>query len=101
MDKNEVVNIARKFSIAANEQHPLSAVWLYGSWAYGTPNDQSDIDIAVIPVQEPENVLFAEKQLFKLRRSIDSRIEPIIIFPDKDRSGFSAMITKQGIKVYP
>ena len=99
MDKGEVLSLARSFTILAKESLPVSRTWLYGSWAYGSPTDESDIDIAVELDQEPENILMTEKTLFRLRRSVDSRIEPIVITPDRDRSGFSQMVVAKGIEI--
>lgn len=99
MDKSDVLNLARSFAALVKESLPISRTWLYGSWAYGSPNDESDIDIAFELGSEPENILTAEKTLYRLRRSVDSRIEPVVISPDRDRSGFSQMVVAKGTEI--
>ena len=102
MDKADVLRIARHFAVAAKDLLPVSRAWLYGSWAYGTPKPTSDIDIAIELEHEPRNILQLEKQLQKLRRSLDLlMVEPIIIDSAHDRSGFSQMVVQKGEKILP
>jgi predicted nucleotidyltransferase len=102
MDKTDVLRIARHFAVAAKDTLPVSNAWLYGSWVYGNPTSTSDIDIALELDQEPRNVLQLEKQLQKLRRSLDLlMVEPIVIDSAHDRSGFSQMIVQKGEKILP
>ena len=44
--------------------------------------------------------LNAQTKLFKLRRSIDLRIEPIIIEQSDDKSGFLEKILETGVEIY-
>jgi hypothetical protein len=37
--------------------------------------------------------------LWKLRRQVDDRIEPVLFEKDRDESGFLAAILKQGIEI--
>jgi uncharacterized protein len=48
---------------------------LFGSYAKGTHNEDSDIDIAVI-LKDYNNLIEIQVDLMRLRRKIDSRIEP-------------------------
>lgn len=79
--------------------HPKMIV-LYGSYAKGTAHENSDIDIAVIFDSIGNDFLEKSHQLFKLRRGIDSRIEPILIEQENDRSGFCEEILKTGKVIY-
>lgn len=63
------------------------------------PND-SDIDIAVIYDTVEDEYLWKFQQLFKLRRDIDSRIEPVLIERDNDRNGFCEEVLKTGKMIY-
>lgn len=47
-----------------------------------------------------QNILEAQAKLFKLRRELDLRIEPVLIEEGKDKSGFKEEIIETGIKVY-
>jgi predicted nucleotidyltransferase len=48
---------------------------LFGSYAKGTPNEHSDIDIAVV-FDDYDNTIRRQVELLKLTRDIDNRIEP-------------------------
>lgn len=101
MDTNAAVKLAERFGRSASAELPVTGVWLYGSWVYGIPTEYSDIDIGVTMKIFPTDILAVEKLLFKIRRKIDTRIEPVLINPEGDRSGFSEMVIKKGIRVYP
>lgn len=75
MDKSEVIIIANRFAKAVKSNYNCIEVILFGSYIKGTNHEESDIDIAVI-LQEFENSLDIQLELMRLRRSIDSRIEP-------------------------
>ncbi|MDA8426757.1 MAG: nucleotidyltransferase domain-containing protein [Treponema sp.] len=85
----------------ARSRLPVADVWLYGSYAYGAAGEDSDIDVAVRLERDPDDHLAASKLLFALRREIDIRLEPVLIDPEHDRSGFSEMVAERGIRAYP
>jgi predicted nucleotidyltransferase len=101
MDKKEALSLARRFGMLARSRLPVASVWLYGSYAYGLAREESDIDVAVRLERNPGDHVAASKLLFKLRREIDIRLEPVLIDPEHDRSGFSEMVTQKGIQAYP
>ena len=75
-------------------------VVLYGSYIKGTATEDSDIDIAVICDSIEEDYLEKSQQLFKLRRGIDSRIEPVLLELGNDKSGFCEEIIRTGKVLY-
>lgn len=75
MDKTDAINIAREFTSIIKTNYDCKQVFLFGSYAKGTNRDESDIDIAVI-LDEFENPIDIQLELMRLRRKIDSRIEP-------------------------
>ena len=75
MDKKDAINIARKFAAAIKTNLDCRQMFLFGSYARGTQHEESDIDIAVI-LKEYDNMLDIQLELMRLRRKIDSRIEP-------------------------
>lgn len=97
MDSQQILVIARRYASIAKETLPITRAWLYGSWAYGTP--RSDSDIAFEVRDRPTNIIEAEKQLYRIRRDVDLRIEPIIIEPEYDRSGFSRYVVQHGVPI--
>jgi uncharacterized protein len=75
MDKTDALNIARKYASAVNKNFNYSRIILFGSYAKGNYNDDSDIDIAVV-FKDYGNLIDMQLELMRLRRKIDSRIEP-------------------------
>ena len=75
MDQRDALNIARQYAAIVKTNFDCKAIFLFGSYAKGTNNEESDIDIAVI-LKEFNNPLDVQLDLMRLRRKIDSRIEP-------------------------
>ena len=67
---------------------PARHIVLYGSYAKGTAGSDSDIDIAVIVDKVEGDYLDQQAKLYRLRRSVDLRIEPVLIEYGQDKSGF-------------
>lgn len=75
MVKDEILSIAGKYATAiSNEYNPLKVI-LFGSCAKGTDSEHSDIDIAVVFQDYPDN-FDMQMNLMRLRRNIELRIEP-------------------------
>ena len=75
MDRTDALNVARQYASVIKTNYNCKQVFLFGSYAMGTNHDESDIDIAVI-LKEFDNPLDMQLELMRLRRKIDSRIEP-------------------------
>jgi predicted nucleotidyltransferase len=75
-------------------------VVLFGSYASGTQTSSSDIDVAVIVEHIKGDFLDQEAGLYKKRREIDDRIEPILLEDGDDPSGFLNTIVTTGEIVY-
>lgn len=75
MGKEEAINIAKKYVQKVSEQYIVKNAMLFGSYAKGTNNEDSDIDIALIFEKVPD-VIDAQIELMKMRRDFDLRIEP-------------------------
>lgn len=100
MDKATALDIARRYSELVRGKMDVKKVVLYGSCVRGTSSEDSDIDLAIIVNHVPDDVLAAATELFRLRHSVDDRIEPVILDEGDDRSGFLAEIVKTGEVVY-
>jgi predicted nucleotidyltransferase len=76
-EKNDAVKkIIRHFLDEVRKNYNIDGAYLYGSYAKGTSNKWSDIDIAIISPDFSDD-LFAERlTLMQLAASIDDRIEP-------------------------
>ena len=99
MDKESVIGLAKRFSEIVYRSMPVKQIILYGSYAKDEQSPDSDIDIAVIVENLDEDFLEAQTKLFKLRRSIDLRIEPILIEQSDNKSGFLDEIIQSGIEI--
>ncbi len=75
MDKRDVINIAQEYANAVDANFKIFRIILFGSYAKGNYNEDSDIDIAVV-FEDYSNLLDMQLELMRLRRKIDSRIEP-------------------------
>ncbi len=75
MDKADALNIAYKYADLVKQKYDYIKIILFGSYAKGSFNNDSDIDIAVI-FKDYNNIMDIQLELMRLRRKIDSRIEP-------------------------
>ena len=75
MDKSDALNIARRFAATVKMNYNPKRIMLFGSYVRGNFHDESDIDIAVV-LTEYDDSFDMRLDLMRLRRSIDSRIEP-------------------------
>ncbi|MDD3269131.1 MAG: nucleotidyltransferase domain-containing protein [Syntrophomonadaceae bacterium] len=101
MDKNEVIVIVKQYAETVKEKINPQKVILYGSFAKGNWHEDSDIDVAVIVDSLDNDLLETKKMLFKLRRGIDDRIEPILLENNSiDGSGFIKDVLKHGQVIY-
>ena len=99
MDQNEVIRKVKEYSLLVSKHFDLDRVILFGSYARGTSNEYSDIDVAVIVKSVTGDYFSVVPLLWKLCRQVDDRIEPVLFEKDRDESGFLAAILKQGIEI--
>ena len=76
MVKGTALSTAKRYiSLLKKHDIPVLSAYLFGSFASGKSNEDSDIDIALVLehyVDTPENCL----AFMKFRREVDLRIEP-------------------------
>jgi predicted nucleotidyltransferase len=99
MDKTEVIKILVNYKLLLANYFELEKMFLFGSYATGTNKESSDIDVAVIVKNLNSDYFKDTPLLWKLRRQIDDRIEPILFERGKDDSGFLSEIIKTGIEI--
>jgi predicted nucleotidyltransferase len=75
MNSEEAYEIAKEFAILVKSKFVSSRVFLFGSYVKNSQRLESDIDIAVI-LKDFNNKMEVQLDLMRLRRKIDSRIEP-------------------------
>lgn len=96
----KIVEIARLYALKVKSLMPVSMVVLYGSYARGAGQQNSDIDIAVVVDKFRGDYLKASADLFNLVRSVNKRIEPVLLCRENDKSGFLQNVLKHGKIVY-
>ena len=99
MDKNEAINKVKQYKLLLKKYFNLDAVYLFGSYARDNFREDSDIDVAVIVSNISGDFFSVNPLLWKLRRQVDDRIEPILIDSNNDRSGFLEEIKRNGIEI--
>ena len=104
MDKELNISLAKRYSELVSQQISAKYIVLYGSYAKGAATSDSDIDMAVIVETLDSDYLDEHAKLFRLRRSVDFRIEPVLseygIEYGKDRSGFLREVMDTGHILY-
>jgi predicted nucleotidyltransferase len=100
MVSQSIIETVKKYAEIVRNHFPVKRVILFGSFARGTQHPDSDIDVAIVMDQQPTDVLSTEMELFKLRRKIDLRIEPVIVEEEPDLSGFYEDISSYGTIIY-
>lgn len=75
MDKQDVIIIAQQYAKAIHSKFDFNRIILFGSYAKGNYHEDSDIDIAIV-FDDYSNLVDMQLELMRLRRKIDSRIEP-------------------------
>jgi len=102
MVNQRIIETVREYVMLIPEELGVKKVYLFGSFASGKAREESDIDIALVLDNMPD-FFSTQKQLMKLRRKIDLRIEP---HPIKEQdftlmNPFAHEIQKTGIEIYP
>jgi uncharacterized protein len=95
-----IIETVKHYLILIPDDFGVKKACLFGSWAKGNEKEDSDIDVAIVLAKMPD--FFAtQKQLMRLRRKVDLRIEPHPI-SDKDFNNlnpFAFEIQKTGIEI--
>jgi uncharacterized protein len=99
MDQREVIEKLIRYRLLLSKHFDLDKVILFGSYAKGLQQADSDIDVAVVVKQIEGDYFTYTPLLWKLRREIDDRIEPILFETGKDKSGFLESIVNEGIEI--
>jgi len=76
MDRINAINISIQYLKRLKDNNiKFSDAWLFGSYAKGLQNDNSDIDLAII-LDETEKTFDTEVKLMIIRRGEETLIEP-------------------------
>lgn len=102
MDKSKVRKLVEEYANIVIKNMIVNKIILYGSYARGDYGKDSDIDIAVVVPRSSisNDILEDMAKLFKLRRSVSTDIEPVLLIDEEDSSGFLESISEYGEVVY-
>jgi uncharacterized protein len=78
MDKATAVKRVKEYAEIIKMHFDVEKVILYGSYSRDAAHKDSDIDVAVVLNHVDDDYLATEAKLFRLRRRIDTRIEPVL-----------------------
>jgi predicted nucleotidyltransferase len=86
---------------------PTEAIYLFGSYAYGEPNQESDLDIYVVISDDGDfdtiNISTKIRQALYKKKTIpmDLLISPKSVFNNKkEKISLENIVAKKGIKIY-
>jgi len=103
MDKRaDIVKKVRKYqSLIKRSNFPMKIekVYLFGSYAKGTPRKDSDIDVALVVNKWQGDYFDVIPPIWKLTEQVDYRIEPHVIVPEEDCAGLLNEIEQTGIEI--
>ncbi|MBW1699567.1 MAG: nucleotidyltransferase domain-containing protein [Deltaproteobacteria bacterium] len=100
MDKETAIRYVKRYADLVRQHFDVRKIILYGSYARGTARMDSDIDVAVVLCSVEEDFLKSAARLFRLRREVDARIEPVLLEESNEKSGFLEEILKTGEIIY-
>jgi predicted nucleotidyltransferase len=76
MDQNSAFEIVKEYiKHLKNNKYNVRKAYIFGSYANGKFDDNSDIDLAIV-LRNLSNSFTTQIQLMKVSRKFDSRIEP-------------------------
>lgn len=99
MDKKEAIKTANKYKELLQTNFDIEKIYLFGSYANGKFNKDSDIDIAVVLNKFDDDYLELRRKFWTIRRKVDVRIEPVIFEKNIDPTGFLNEIVRTGIEI--
>lgn len=96
----DVLNNVEKYVRKISKYYNIQEVYLFGSYAKGTNNEDSDIDVAII-INSDSNIFDLMVELMMLTQNIDLRIEPhpIKVKDFENGNPFVQEVIDTGIKV--
>lgn len=100
MVDQRIIETVKQFILIIPQDMRVKKAYLFGSFAKGREREESDIDIALV-LENMTDFFSVQRQLMKLRRKVDLRIEPHPINARDFNSAnpFAYEIEKSGIEV--
>ena len=73
---DDIKNSIAHFLVAVKKKYRIKAAYLYGSYAKGQADNWSDVDIAVVSPDFPDNLYDTRLELMRMAIKVDDRLEP-------------------------
>lgn len=104
MVQKEAIEVIKKFlKHLSREGIHIQKAYLYGSYANGCANSESDIDVMLISEQFDKNDDKQIGKVWSLGNDVDSRIEPYIVgqkkFLKDDVSPIFEIVRREGLEI--
>lgn len=101
---NNVKTIVKSYgNILKKNNFTYSKIYLFGSYAKGKADKNSDIDVAVVAEGSGVSGWLKKMKLWQLARRIDTRIEPILLsskeFSKNKASQMAVEVKKTGKRI--
>jgi predicted nucleotidyltransferase len=99
MDNEEIIDKLKIYKKLLSKHMEFDEMILFGSFAKGNAREDSDVDVAIVVKTLTGDYFSTRPLLWKIRREIDDRIEPVLIDKTHDESGFLSEIMKTGVAI--
>ena len=99
MGNEEVIEKLKIYKQLLSKHMEFDEMILFGSYASGNPREDSDVDVAIIVETLTGDYFSTRPLLWRIRREVDDRIEPVLIEKSRDESGFLSEIMKTGVAI--
>ena len=99
MDNEEVIEKLKMYKKLLSKHMEFDEMILFGSHAKGNARGDSDVDVAIVVKKLTGDYFSTRPLLWRIRREVDDRIEPVLIEKTHDESGFLSEIMKTGVAI--
>lgn len=101
MERAELIEKVKEFAGLIKKDFPVKEVILFGAWLEGLAKEDDEIEVAVVFDRLGRDLLESREILLELGRTIDPRMEPVIIEREvKDPVGFYREVLENGEIVF-
>ena len=100
---NEVITqINNYIDVLEQNGYPIMSAYLFGSYANGLNNENSDVDLALISKKFEGNRFLDKMKILGLQRNFDHRISVLPLIEDDIQNSFfvQSEVIQKGIKLF-
>jgi predicted nucleotidyltransferase len=97
---SDIFDLVKKFVGDAKSRYPIVEAYLFGSWAYGAPREDSDIDVGLVWGEAAS--FEQEVQLLLDAQAYSGKLEPVVFekeYFEAARSSMVCDIKEKGIRI--